>query len=313
MSFKILVLLLICINLGIAQSVQVTGIEQVTGPEDGEYFFPKFTPDGNSLIFTKSNYLGIYKKNLSNADIEELNTLPGAGYEPLISPDGARIYYHTNKYIKGRRYTSLVMQDIRTKESVTLENYARHQVLPKGFSGSRMTYQKNSQLFSINTRNQRMNKHETNETEPLVTTEKGAMVIHQNGGKRIIEPLGDGHYIWLSLSPDKKRLLFTKSGDGTYISDLNGNIEFSLGYANAPEWSPDGKWIIYMFDKDDGHRYLSSEIYITSIDGQNRFRLTEGESIDMYPTWSPDGNKIAFHTNRGEIYLIHLRFEGGDQ
>ena len=54
MLFKVFVLLLICINLGIAQSVQVAGIEKVIGYEKGGYFHPKFTSDGNSLIFTKS-------------------------------------------------------------------------------------------------------------------------------------------------------------------------------------------------------------------------------------------------------------------
>jgi Tol biopolymer transport system component len=176
-----------------------------------------------------------------------------------------------------------------------------------------MSYLKNSELISIDISNQKLNKNAIIEPGPVVTTEKGNLVIHQDGEKRILKPLGEGHYIWPSLSPDKKRLLFTKSGDGTYISDLNGNIEVSLGYANAPQWSPDGRWVSYMDDKDDGHQYLSSEIYITSIDGETRYQLTESKSIDMFPSWSPDGTKIAFHTTRSEIYLIHLKFDGDDQ
>jgi Tol biopolymer transport system component len=205
------------------------------------------------------------------------------------------------------------MQDTRTKKVITLENYGRHQVVPRVIFGNQMTYQKNDQLYSFNIRNQKKNNHEISETEPLVTLEKGEMVIYNHNSKSKLQPLGEGHYIWPSLSPDKERLLFTKTGDGTYISDLAGDIKFSLGYANDPKWSPDGKWIVYMVDKDDGHQYLSSEIYITDIKGQNRVRITEGKSIDMYPTWSPDGNKIAFHTNQGDVYLVHLKFEEGDQ
>ena len=312
MRFKILITLLICTNLAIAQNVQVMSFEQVTDSEDGEFFFPQFMPDGKSLIFTKSGYLGIYKMDLSGNEIEELNNQPGAGYNLLVSPNGAHICYHINEYRKGRKYTSLVIQSIRTKENVIIENYTQHQVLPKSLSDNRLVYRKNSQLYTIDVGKAKLNKRESSETKPLVAIEKGTMIIHQNGDKRNLKPLGDGHYIWPSLSPDKNNLLFTKSGDGTYISDLDGNIEFSLGYANASQWSPDGKWICYMIDKDDGHQYLSSEIYISSIDGKNRFRLTEGESIDMYPTWSPAGDKIAFHTNQGKIYLIHLSFEGGD-
>jgi Tol biopolymer transport system component len=313
MFLKLLLYFVIFISLGIAQNVQVSSIEKVTELEDGEFFHPKFTPDGNSLIFTKSNYLGIFKKNFMNTGIEELNILPGAGYEPLISDNSEYIYCQANKYIEGRKYTSLIRQNIRTGESIIVEDYGRHQVLPTEFSGNRMSYQKNTEIISLDISNQKLNKTAFNGLNPLVLIERGNLVVYNYGIKRILKPLGEGHYLWPSLSPDKKRLLFTKSGDGAYISDLNGNIEFSLGYANAPKWSPDGRWISYMDDKDDGHQYLSSEIYITSIDGENRFRLTEGESIDMFPSWSPDSRKIAFHTIRGEIYLINLQFDGGNQ
>jgi Tol biopolymer transport system component len=68
-----------------------------------------------------------------------------------------------------------------------------------------------------------------------------------------------------------------------------------------------------MDDKDDGHQYISSEIYITSVDGKKRFQISEGKSIDMFPVWSPDGKQVAYHTTKGGIYIAHLSFGGDDQ
>ena len=40
---------------------------------------------------------------------------------------------------------------------------------------------------------------------------------------------------------------------------------------NYPNWSPDGKWIVYMNDTDDGHVVVGSEIKATNIEAQKTF------------------------------------------
>jgi Tol biopolymer transport system component len=144
----------------------------------------------------------------------------------------------------------------------------------------------------------------------IVFAENSKLVIYDNDTRNILENLGEGNFAWPSISPDNTKLLFTKAGEGTFVSDLNGNILVELGYANAPVWSPDSKWIAYMVDSDNGYFYTASDVYVVSSDGEKKYQLTDTEySIEMYPQWAPDGTKIAFHTTNGIIKILQLEID----
>ena len=74
----------------------------------------------------------------------------------------------------------------------------------------------------------------------------------------------------------------------------------SLWLTTSPLW---GK-IVFFSDRDG-----NSEIYTMDSDGSNQTRLTFNEVMDRWPTWSPNGQQIVFHSYQDnadspEIYIM---------
>ena len=65
-----------------------------------------------------------------------------------------------------------------------------------------------------------------------------------------------------------------------------------------------------MVDKDDGYKVTSSEIFVASADGKNKYQITNTSNVsEMYPNWSQSGLKLTFNSTDGEIFIAELRIE----
>jgi hypothetical protein len=140
-----------------------------------------------------------------------------------------------------------------------------------------------------------------------VQLEELTPVLFKNGEKRIIKPGGEGSYIWVSLSPDKTRILYYLVGEGTGICDLEGKKQASTGNLHAPKWL-NNEIVIGMDDRDDGHRILSSEIVAWVYSDDRKITLTStGNRNEMYPYPFAEGEKIACTSTDGEIFLMSIQ------
>lgn len=82
--------------------------------------------------------------------------------------------------------------------------------------------------------------------------------------------------------------------------------------AAAKQKSPNGKIVFQSTQGGDG---FTNDIYVMDADGKRQTRLTDDPGDDVIAVWSPQGDKIAFLSDRRgngyEIYLMNA--DGGNQ
>jgi Tol biopolymer transport system component len=122
---------------------------------------------------------------------------------------------------------------------------------------------------------------------------------------------GNRKFVWVRGSNSEHAQLLTANFDGSKPTPLTTGR-----YISDPRYSPDGTKIAFVARVDEPVAGTSgfinnADIYVINTDGTGLKRLTSEQSEELSPTWSPNGQMIAFQSNRADYPSLYTMTAGG--
>lgn len=285
-----------------AQLIKVANIEQINIPKNVELTsVAGISPGGDFLLLTSPSKKGLVKLSLDTKQSLTITDADGAGHNPQITADGENIIYRERSINDNHLlYTAINRYNTATGDVEQL-------VAPSRDINTVTTHHNTAITVSDGKMRVRsLNNEPVQATQPVIANDNNLnLLLTVNGETKSFNPQGDDQrYIWASISPNGKRVLYYVTGEGCFSCRLDQSDMISLGQIRAPKWLNDDI-IIGMNDQDNGLFTTSSTIVAKSLDGREQV-LTDHELIAMYPYCDADGSKIVFSTPAGEAYIINI-------
>jgi serine/threonine-protein kinase len=230
---------------------------------------------------------------------------PGLEVDPALSPDGAMIAYAQGPVTRMQIY----VQQISGGRRVALTSDSTDSFRSPKWSpdGTRIAFQGNDGIFIV----------------PALGGAPGRVVRIDTA----TVGLGSGAFteLWgLAWAPDGSRLAYTGASSGLSIVPVAGGASVRLvapGLSSSPAWSPDGTRLAvesgnaaFTFGTGYFGNVGSSSIWVVPIAGGALLRITDDQSLNTSPQWSPDGRALYWVSDRGgsrDIYRVTLDRRGG--
>lgn len=236
---------------------------------------PDWSPDGQQLVFispcdsNRESYpgSGLFIINFDGSGLSPISTAPGGDYDPDWSPDGNFIVF-TSLRVTGR--PRIYLMNLKDNTEVLLSNpYSRDSEPSWSPDGAQIAY---------------------------VTRTDGPSDIWVMSGdgdnKREYTRSGgkiNSHPVW---STDGEVILFIQKDSlgaisrmvaASYVEGKYSEYSFDLGPIPVREanYSPDGLWLVFESWPDGSNH----DIYILTVSGAIRTRLTDYDRVDFDPVW----------------------------
>jgi len=304
-------------SLPSAGRIRAGSVVQLTA-DGSHYAQPVWSPDGQWIAFAREGFGGIEIIRPDGTGRRLLVSAPRAGYRFAWSPDASQIgFLSVAETPEGRRYRIQTVEigSGRIRTLWESEEEFSPPVWQRTASGQRLAFM----AFT---------DPQPNGWRCVTTSSMPLKTSLPNGSKPDAEGVlfyRDGH-VWISSgdaphakrlsregglnpawSPDRRRVVFS-SGNAILMVNADGSELRELARGHHPAWSPDGLKLVFDVARDDGHRILSSDLWLINADGSELTALTQTPDVlETEPSWSPEGRRIAYRLeDTGQICVLSL-------
>jgi Tol biopolymer transport system component len=278
-----------------------------TGVND---YMPQWSPDGLQIVFFAANWptvrQDIYRINLDGSDLRRLTDTPRVVDEdPRWSPDGRHIVFQSDR--DGNFQVYCMDPDGSNQQRLT-RNRAQDYwpdwwMPPQAAASDRIVFvadrDGNGEIYVMNSDGsdqQRLTRNSTWDGAPTWSP--------------------DGTQIaYYTHRTEQSWALIVMNADGSSPRPLTDGQSDPI-CAFGPAWSPDGQWIVFTVEPNPRPtcEMKHTEVAIIRIDGSGYTLLTENDFNDLASSWSPDGARLAFSSNRdGQEEIYTMNVDGSDQ
>ena len=261
---------------------------------DGITRLSTWSPDGKMIAYAANG--DIWKIPATGGTPQQITDSPMPESRPAWSPDGSKIAF-------------VRVRDEKTKvRDIWL-------ISPKGGNASRIIENGYYPRWSSD------GKCILFLRKDLRKEELEILWIFQLSSKREckIEPPGkwrayfystkDGKFLFLDAGTSYRSALKVVSVYGGPSMDLSEDVDGEV-WPYYQSWSPDGKWII-----TTGSKSKSSAMWMFSTSRKKSIQVhLEHVTEELYypnPTWSPDGDKLAYLSNNRSLWVVPFSSDTG--